>query len=46
MTPGGWTVEGVLLCPRCTLYLDFCGTPQELQEFIDQHECTTEGQPQ
>ena len=37
----GWTVEGVLGCPGdCDLYFDFCGTPQELQEFIARHDCT------
>ena len=36
----GWTVEGVLLCPGdCGLYLDFCGTPQDLQDFIAAHDC-------
>ena len=41
-----WIVEGVALCPDCGLYLDFCGTPQELQKLIDTHECTAKGQPQ
>lgn len=38
MSAPGWTVEGVLLCPGCTLYLDFTGTPEQLQQAIDEHE--------
>lgn len=34
----GWTVEGVLQCPRCTLYIDYEGTPEDLQKAIDEHE--------
>ena len=34
----GWILEGVLQCPRCTLYIDYCGTPEDLQKAIDQHE--------
>ena len=40
--PAEWTVEGVLLCPACNLYLDFLGTPQDLQEFITAHDCAKE----
>ena len=40
MTGAGWNVEGVVRCPgRCGLYFDFCGTPQDLQEFISEHHC-------
>ncbi len=36
----GWTVEGVVRCPGdCGLYFDFCGTPQDLADFIDEHDC-------
>jgi hypothetical protein len=36
----GWTVEGVIRCPGdCGLYFDFCGTPQDLQTFISEHDC-------
>jgi hypothetical protein len=38
--PAEWTVEGVALCPgQCGLYFDFNGTPQDLQEFISEHDC-------
>jgi len=33
-----WTVEGVLLCPDCTMFIDFKGTPEDLQKAIDEHE--------
>ena len=37
---GGWTVEGVIRCPgACGLYFDFCGTPQDLNDFIAAHDC-------
>ena len=42
MAAGEWTVEGVLLCPRCTLYIDFDGTPQQLQQAISAHDCRAE----
>ena len=35
----GWTVEGVLQCPRCTLYIDICGTLDDLQKAISAHRC-------
>ena len=35
----GWTVEGVALCPDCTLYIDFDGTPEQLIETISAHRC-------
>ena len=34
----GWTVEGVIQCPRCWRYIDFEDTPEDLQKAIDQHE--------
>ena len=37
-----WTVEGVVRCPGCELYLDFDGTPQDLQAFISAHRCAKE----
>jgi len=40
VTGTGWHVEGVIRCPGdCGLYFDFCGTPQDLQEFISKHDC-------
>ena len=46
--PGGeaaWTIEGVVRCPGgCGLYLDFSGTPHDLQEFISKHACAVTGQ--
>jgi hypothetical protein len=38
VTAPGWVVEGVLLCPGCTLFLEFTGTPEDLQKAIDEHE--------
>ena len=35
-----WIIEGVARCPAdCGLYLDFNGTPAELQRFISAHDC-------
>lgn len=35
-----WIIDGVVLCPAaCGLYLDFHGTPDELQKFISAHDC-------
>lgn len=34
----GWIVEGVALCPDCTLYIDIDGTLDDLQQAIDEHE--------
>lgn len=44
MTPlRAWTVEGVIRCPGpCALYFDFCGTPQDLHDFITAHDCAKE----
>jgi len=46
VTSTGWIVEGVLRCPpaSCGLYFDFCGTPQDLEKFISEHDCATKGQ--
>ena len=35
-----WTVEGVLLCPECSLFIDYYGDPDELREFISAHDCS------
>jgi hypothetical protein len=35
-----WIIEGVIKCPAaCGLYLDFHGTPDELQQFTAAHDC-------
>jgi len=36
------TIEGVIWCPGCKTYFDFCGTPEDLQQFISAHRCAKE----